>query len=352
MTRGRAVVIGATGQTGRVAVQALAEDGWQVCAASRGGARDARWPGDVRAVRLDREDDAALAVVVGDGCDVLVDLVAFGRPHARQLTGLADRIGSAVVISSGAVYEDERGRSFDTQGEPDGVPRYPVPIPESLRTVAPGEATYGTRKVRLERDLLAAGDTLPVTLLRAGAIHGPYCRSPRELFFVKRLLDGRRRRVLAYGGRSRFHPVHVSNLAELIRLAALRPGSRVLNAADPQAPTVAEIGEAIDAVMGRESETVLVDGPSPEGIVGSTPWGLEHPVVYDMSAAEGQLGYRPVTGYAASLPETVGWLTAQLDGRDWKDAFPEMARTYGPHGDLFDYAAEDTWLERAGRGTA
>ncbi|MGW6600417.1 NAD-dependent epimerase/dehydratase family protein [Streptomyces sp. NPDC055036] len=340
-------MIGATGQTGRVAVRALAEDGWEVRAASRGGGRDERWPRDVRAVRLDREDDAALAAVIGDGCDVVVDLVAFGRTHARQLTGLAGRIGSAVVLSSGSVYEDDRGRGFDTQDRPDGGPRYPVPIPETQRTVAPGEATYSTRKVLLERELLAAGDTLPVTLLRAGAIHGPYCRTPRELYFVKRLLDGRRRRVLAYGGRSRFHPVHVGNLAELIRLAAARPGSRVLNAADPGAPTVAEIGAAIDRVLDRETETVLVEGAPVDG-VGDTPWTLEHPVIYDMAAAERELGYRPVTDYAESLPGTVDWLTERLRGRDWTDAFPKMVQNYGRDG-LFDYAAEDAWLARYDR---
>ncbi|MFD7288658.1 NAD-dependent epimerase/dehydratase family protein [Streptomyces sp. NPDC059863] len=340
-------MIGATGQTGRVAVRALAEDGWEVRAASRGGGRDERWPRDVRAVGLDREDDAALAAVIGDGCDVVVDMVAFGRTHARQLTGLAGRIGSAVVLSSGSVYEDDRGRGFDTQDRPDGGPRYPVPIPETQRTVAPGEATYSTRKVLLERELLAAGDALPVTLLRAGAIHGPHCRTPRELYFVKRLLDGRRRRVLAYGGRSRFHPVHVGNLAELIRLAAARPGSRVLNAADPGAPTVAEIGAAIDRVLDRETETVLVEGAPVDG-VGDTPWTLEHPVIYDMAAAERELGYRPVTDYAESLPGTVDWLTERLRGRDWTDAFPKMVQNYGRDG-LFDYAAEDAWLARYDR---
>ncbi len=71
----------------------------------------------------------------------------------RRIAGL----GSAVVISSGAVYEDDRGRSFDAQGEPDGFPRYPVPLPETQRTVAAGDATYGTRKVALERELPAAG---------------------------------------------------------------------------------------------------------------------------------------------------------------------------------------------------
>ncbi|WP_344493820.1 NAD-dependent epimerase/dehydratase family protein [Streptomyces enissocaesilis] len=349
MTRGSAFVVGATGQIGRAAVRALAEDGWDVRAGSRGGGRDATWPREVRAVAVDREDDAALAAALGDGCDVLVDMVAFEERHAAQLTGLADRIGSAVVISSGAVYEDDKGRGFDTQEEPDGFPRYPVPIRETQATVAPGDATYGTRKIAVERRLLAAGDRLPTTLLRAGAVHGPYCRTPREIHFVKRALDGRPVRVLAYGGLSRFHPVHVSNLGELIRLAAARPGSRVLNGGDPDVPTVAEISTAIDAVMGVESELVLVDGPPPVGSVGETPWsGNGHPIVYDMSAAERELGYRAVTGYADSLPATVEWLAEVLRDQDWREAFPKLSQRYAPGGDgPFDYAQEDAWL--AGR---
>ncbi|MFI8815359.1 MULTISPECIES: NAD-dependent epimerase/dehydratase family protein [unclassified Streptomyces] len=344
MIKGNAWVLGATGQIGRAAVRALVEDGWEVTAASLGGGRDERWADGVRTVRLDRNEEGALASALGTGCDVLVDMVAFDASHARQLTGLTGRIGSAVVISSGAVYEDDEGRGFDTQQQPGGAPVYPVPIAETQRTVSPGDTTYGTRKIELERLLLAAGEELPVTLLRAGAIHGPYCRTPRELYFVKRALDGRRRRVLAYGGKSVFHPVHASNVAELIRLAALRPASRVLNAGDPQTPTAAEIGAAVDEVLGRETETVLMAGaPGADG-VGDTPWGIEHPVVYDMSAAERELGYRPVTGYTESLPETVEWLSARLAGREWTEAFPKMLKNYGPG--LFDYAAEDAWLAR------
>ncbi|MEW2546171.1 NAD(P)-dependent oxidoreductase [Streptomyces sp. NPDC047002] len=345
MTQGDVVVIGAAGQIGRAAVRVLAEDGWRVTAASRGGGRDAAWPQEVRAAALDRADDAALAAAVGDGCDVVVDLVAYDEEHAGQLAALAaaGRIGSAVVVSTAAVYEDDAGRSFDTQGEPGGFPRYPVPVPESQRTVAPGDASYGTRKVRLERRLAASGDMLPATVLRAGAVHGAHCRTPRELYFVKRALDGRTRRVLAYGGESRFHPVHTSNLAELIRLAARAPGSRVLNAADPEAPSVAAIAAAVDAVTGGAPETVLVPGPPPADGVGDTPWSLPHPVVLDMGGAEHALGYRPVTSYADSLPATVAYLTERLAAHaDWRDAFPAMARAYGDG--LFDYAAEDAWL--------
>ncbi|KKD03331.1 reductase [Streptomyces sp. WM6386] len=335
------MVIGATGQIGRAAVGALARDGWEVAAVSRGGGRDEGWPGDVRVARADREDDAALAGAVGDGCDVLVDMVAYGAAHARQLTGLADRVGSAVVISSVSVYEDDKGRNFDTQDEPDGFPEYPVWITEDQRTIQPGDVSYSTRKAALERELLAAGARLPTTMLRAGAIHGPYCGTPRELYFVKRNLDGRTRRVLAYGGRSRFHPASVLNIAELIRLAAAQPGTRVLNAVDPDAPTVAEIAGAIDTVMGVEREDVLVEGPPPAPTVGVTPWSAPVPVVCDMGAAERELGYRAVAGYAETLPDTVAWIERQLAGRDWREAYPKMLRSYG---DLFDYAAEDAWF--------
>ncbi|WP_199854838.1 NAD-dependent epimerase/dehydratase family protein [Streptomyces dioscori] len=343
------MVIGATGQIGRAAVGALAGDGWEVTALSRGGGRDEDWPDEVHTARVDRSDDSALAAAVGDGCDVLVDMVAYGPEHARQLTALAPRVGSAVVISSVSVYEDDKGRGFDSQAEPDGFPRYPVPLPEDQRTVTLGESSYSTRKAGLERALLAVADRLPATLLRAGAVHGPHCRTPRELYFVKRNLDGRDRRVLAFGGASRFHPVSVRTVAELVRLAAARPGTRVLNAVDPDAPTVAEIAGAIDAVMGAAPETVLVDGPPPVPGVGDTPWSVPHPVICDMTAAERELGYRPVTRYADRLPETVAWIERRLaghrrNGGDWREAYPKMYATYG---DLFDYAAEDAWL--AGR---
>jgi nucleoside-diphosphate-sugar epimerase len=329
-------------------VRALAEDGWEVRAASRGGGTAEDWPEGVRPVRLDREDEGALAGALGEGCDLLLDCVAYDAGHARQLLGLAGRIGSAVVISSAAVYQDASGRSFDTQDREDGFPAYPDPVPETYGTVAPGDTTYGTKKIALEQELLAAGDRLPTTLLRAGAIHGRYSPMLREMYFIKRALDKRPVRVLAYNGESRFSPVHTSNLAELVRLAARRPGSRVLNAADPRTPTVAEIGAAVDAVLGHSCETVLLPGGSPAPGVGVSPWAVPRPAVFDMAAAERELGYRAVTTYEDSLPDTIAWTLDALRERDWREVFPRLAQVYGQgeHA-IFDYAAEDNWL--AGR---
>lgn len=336
----KAVVIGASGQIGRPTVDALVRDGWEVTAASRGGGRDEAWDEGVRTVRLDRSDDAALAAVVGDGCDLVVDMVAYDAVHARQLASLAGRVGAAVVISTVSVYEDGSGRNFDTQREPGGFPAFPVPVPENQRTIAPGETSYSTNKAALERELLVGDHEFPVTVLRPAAVHGPYSPLPRELYFVKRNLDGRSRRVLSYRGESRLHPSSTRNIAELVRLAAARPGPRVLNACDAEAPTVAEIGAAVDAVMGVGTETAFLDGP-PEGGLGRTPWSGTLPVVCDMTAAERELGYRPVVSYAESLPETVAWLTDALAGRDWRECFPLLARAYP---DLFDYAVEDAWF--------
>ncbi|OIK06749.1 NAD-dependent epimerase/dehydratase family protein [Streptomyces monashensis] len=341
------MVIGAGGQIGRPTVDALVRDGWEVTAVSRSGGRDLAWDEGVRTVRLDRSADtapSALSALVGDGCDLLVDVVAYDASHARQLTSLTDRVGAAVVVSTVSVYEDDSGRNFDTLRDPEGFPAFPVPVPESLRTIDPGDTSYSTRKAALERELLVGGAEFPVTVLRPAAVHGPYSPLPRELYFVKRNLDGRRRRVVAYRGESLFHPSSARNIAELVRLAAARPGTRVLNACDGETPTPAEIGAAVDAVMGVTTQTDFLDGP-PEGSVGSTPWSIPLPVVFDMSAAERELGYRPVVSYADSLPETVAWLTDTLAARDWRESFPLLAQAYP---DLFDYAAEDAWFgERA-----
>ncbi|GLH97065.1 NAD-dependent epimerase/dehydratase family protein [Phytohabitans aurantiacus] len=329
-----ALVIGATGQIGQAAVPALARDGWEVRAASRHP--DGVWPAElgVREVRLDRGDDAQLAAAVGDGVDVVVDAVGYNAGHAEQLLKLAGRIGSAVVISSAAVYADTAGRGLGGD--------FPVPITEAQSTMAPDDGDYATRKVALERALLDAGDALPTTVLRPAAIHGPRSEFLREWYFVRRALDGRRHRILAHNGENRFQPTATANLAELIRLAAAKPGSRALNAADPDAPTVREIGAAIHAVLGYEAEEVLIDGPPPMGAVGETPWSIAHPFVLDMSAARRELGYAPVTGYTESLPATVDWLVSQARERQGGDAFPRLNELHGV--DFFDYATEDDWL--------
>ncbi len=329
----RVVLIGGTGMIGRATARALASDGWEVVAVSRSGALPDRVAElGVEAVTADREDDTQMRAAVGEGADVLVDTVAFTRDHGEQLNGMAGLVGSLVVISSASVYADDEGRALD--GEGGGFPLLPVPIPETQRTADPGDATYSTRKVELERTLLDG--PLPATLVRACAIHGPGAKLPRELFFVKRARDGRRRVALASNGDSRFHTTSVANLAELIRLAAAQPGNRVLNSGDPDPPSTQEICTAIGNAVGHEFEPVLFpeDAGKLPGL--DNPWAVPRPFVVDMAAAEKELGYRPVTTYPEAVRETCVWVLDELEGgRSWEGMY--LA-------DMLDYAAEDAAL--------
>jgi nucleoside-diphosphate-sugar epimerase len=314
---------------GRAAARALAADGWEVVAVSRSGTLpDGLAELGVEAAVADRADDAQLRTVIGHGADVVLDTVAFTREHGEQLNALAGLVGSLIVISSASVYADDEGRALDGEGDP---PDMPVPILETQRTAEPGDATYSTRKAELEQTLLAG--PLPSTLLRACAIHGPGAKMPREIFFVKRAVDGRRRVALAWDGESRFHTTSVANLAELIRLAAAKPGDRALNGGDPEALTTLEICRAIGAALGHEFEPVLL--PEDEY---DNPWAAPKPkpFVVSMAAAEEELGYRPVTTYPEAVRETCAWLVGELEqGRNWDGTYLEG---------MLDYAAEDEVL--------
>jgi nucleoside-diphosphate-sugar epimerase len=323
----RAFLLGGSGQTGRALIPRLQQRGWHVVVASRGGREE---PAGVDHLTVDRTEEGALEAAVGDGADVLIDFAAFEPEHADQLLSLRGRVGSVVVLSSAAVYFPEDEADFA---------RLPVPIAERTETVPPGRNGYASKKRAIELALLEQ-DALPATLIRAGAIHGPWSTWAREWHFAKRVLDGRRAIVLAYRGESRFHPVSVHNLAELIWLAAERPGRRVLNAGDPEPPTVLEIGRAIAANLDHEWAEVLID--EPVGNVGETVWSTPHPVVLDMTEAEFELGYRPVTTYEQALPETVAWLVEATRGRDWREVLPRSAEIMAS---AFDYAGEDELIK-------
>lgn len=327
----RAVLIGGTGLIGRAAARALAVDGWDVVALSRSGTLpDGLAELGVEPVVADREDDAQLRAALGSGADVVYDSVAMRREHGEQLNALEGLVGSLVVISTASVYADDEGLSLD--GEEHDFPQLPVPILETQRTADPGGATYSTQKAELEQTLLAG--PMPATIVRPCAIHGPGAKLPRELFFVKRAVDERRQVALGWNGESRFHTTSVANLAELIRLAAARPGDRLLNCGDPDPPTILEICQAIGQTLEHEFAPVLLSG---EGF--PHPWRVPRPIVVSMDAAERELGYRPVTTYPEAVRQTCAWLVAELEsGRSWEGTYLEAT---------LDYAAEDEALESA-----
>ena len=328
-----AFILGGTGQIGLAVAERLAGDDWEVRLVSRAPAPVS---GPWQHVAADREDRSALRRALADGADLVLDCVAFDVRHADQLLDFQNSAGRLAVISSASVYCDAEGRTLD-EASHTGFPAFPEPIREDHRTVEPGPETYSTRKVAIERRLLDEART-PVTILRPCAIHGPYSKHAREWWFVKRLLDGRERIPLAYGGRSRFQTTSTQAIAEAVRFSLSSNGPQVLNVADADAPTVADIGHAIMSAMGRHADLFgLPDAPYPP-VLGATPWSVEKPMVCASSVPGAET-------YAQAVPRAVRWLIAATQGRDWRELLPQLAAYPTRH---FDYDADDQALAVGG----
>jgi len=326
----RALILGGTGLVGRAAARRLLAAGWQVDVTGRDPTRNA--VADARFVLADRGNADELRSAVGGGVDLLVDCICYTAAEARLLVPLLDDVGSTVLISSKAVYVDDAGRHSNS----DEPPSFEKPITEEQPTLPPGDGDYRTRegyganKVAAERVLLDTGQ--PVSVLRPSKIHGEGAAPPREWVFVKRVLDRRPAVLLAHRGEGVDHPTAAANIAALIETVAGKPGARILNSADPDAPSGLEIARTIARHLDHEWEEVLVEGAE----IGRHPWDKLPPFALDTTAAH-ELGYVPAGDYAATVVEEIDWLVAGHE--------PDPEFFAG----LFDYAAEDRFLAGARR---
>lgn len=336
----RALILGGTGTVGRAVARRLLGSGWEVDLTGRDASRV---PADLLAAgarfsAADRYDPAALGRLMGRGADLVVDCLCFTAAHARQLVQVLPDAGSAVMLSSKAVYVDEQGRHMNS----DQPPVFAGPVAEDQPTVPPGDGGYDSRggygpnKVAAEQVLLDSG--FPVTVLRASKVHGEGASPAREWVFVRRVLAGRRTVFLASLGQGTDHTTAAVNTAALVECVAGQPGARILNSADPDAPSALEISRTVAGYFGHGWEEILLPGTSDEsGGVGAHPWETAAPIVLDTSAA-GRMGYVPVGTYAETVTAELQWLA----GARRND--PSFA---GSQSDLDRYladAAEDRFL--------
>jgi nucleoside-diphosphate-sugar epimerase len=338
----RALILGGTGMIGRATARRLSNAGWRVDVTGRDPARLPRELAEagVRFHAADRSDPGSVQAVLGTGADLLVDCLCYTAADARALLPLAEQAGSTALISSKAVYMDAAGNHSNSETPPD----YGGPVLETQATVPPGDMDwrtrdgYGANKVAAEQVALDSG--LPISILRPSRIHGAGANRPREWVFVRRALDRRPAVLLAAGGNGVVHPTAAVNLAALIETVARRPGTRVLNSADPDAPSAREIARTIARQLGHAWREVPLDAAAPDGL-GRTPWDSPNPVVLDTTAARA-LGYRPVGDFAATVAETVDWLYDAYRAGDPRQELPAPQDPY--FAEYFDYAAEDAYL--------
>lgn len=338
----RALILGGTGMIGRATARHLLEAGWEVDVTGRDPGhlpRDLAEDG-VRFHAADRADANAMRAVLGEGADLLVDCVCYTAADARLLLPLAEHATSTALLSSKAVYVDAAGNHANS----DAPANYGGPIPETQPTMAPGDMDYNSRegygRNKVAAELVARESGLPISILRPSRVHGVGAARPREWAFVRRVLEGRSAVLLAAGGRGVVHPTAAVNIAALIETVAHRPGARVLNVADPDAPSARQIAGIIAQQLGHTWREVLLDDSAPEGL-GRTPWDAAYPVVLDMSAALA-LGYKPVGDYAATVAASIEWLCDAYRSGDPDGQLPSPQDPYFES--FFDYGAEDAYL--------
>lgn len=338
----KVVVLGGNGQVGSAAARALLAGGWAVTCTGRA---EARFPSDlreagVRFVKSDRYDANDLRNVLHDGADVVVDCVAYTADQARMLLAFRDDIGSLVFISTKAVYVDEQGRHSNSLVPP----AFSRPITENQATLMPSDVDhnspegYGANKVAAEQVVLESG--MAVSVLRPSRVHGVGAARPLEWVFVKRVLDGRPHVLLARGGRGVNHTTAAVNLAALVEFCALRPGTRVLNCADPDAPDGLTISRIIAVRLGHTWKEVPLDTTAPEGL-GDHPWNTLPALLLDTSAAK-RLGFVPVGTYADTVGQEIDWLVTAGRTGDQSGILPAPDDPY--FSQFFDYSREDAWL--------
>lgn len=331
----RTALILGYGQIGSAVAREMLAHGWQVRVLRRSADVPAAAADGIAFQQLDRNAPGALRAALRGGADAVIDTVAYTAEHGRQWLEVDADIGSLTVISSVSVYCDADGRTMD-QAQGRGFPAFPAAIAEDQPTIAPGPDTYPSRKAALERVLLDHA-RCPVALLRPGAIHGEHSRQPREWWFIKRILDGRRRVPLAFDGATRFHTSATANIAALCRLTSEKPSTGAFNIVDPTALSARQIGQAIASAYGVELDIVALNGP-PLGHVGEHPWCIPADMIMDMARARG-LGYQPAVTYPDTIVKVCHSAEAMVRTGI---ALPAYLGA-----EFFDYAREDAFLNSA-----
>lgn len=327
----RILVVGGTGPTGVPLVRGLVARGHEVSILHRGTHESPDTPDEVRHVHLDPyDDDAIREAAAGPAYDTVIAM--YGRLR-RIAEAFAGRTGRFLSVGGVPAY---RGWMNPHLTGPAGLP---VPVGEDaplVRDVA--EDAKGFRIVRTEEAVFAHHPR--ATHVRYPYVYGPRQLAPREWCVVRRVLDGRRRIVLADEGLTLHHHGYTENLAHALLLAVDHPersAGRVYNAADDEVLTVRQVVEIIAAALGHTFQIV------------SMPYELAIPArpllmqpspahrVLDLSRLRADLGYQDLVAPRTALADTARWLA---ENRPEPGGSEEQILT-----DPFDYAAEDRLMD-------
>jgi nucleoside-diphosphate-sugar epimerase len=325
------LVIGGTGPTGIPIVGGLVAGGQRVTILHRGLHERPDTPAEVTHLHADPFDEVSLAGALEDSTwDVVVAMYGRLRRIAELTKG---RCGHFVSVGGVPAY---RGWTDPWQHDPPGLP---VPVSEDAELVeGHGIDEKGYRIVRTEAAVYAAHPA--AAHFRYPYMYGPHQPVPREWSIVRRVLDGRRRIIVADEGLTLHHHGYTENCAAAVLRGILHPelsAGTVFNVADAEVLTVRQVVELCGRALGADLEVVSMpyDLAIPAHPLMTQPLPTHR--VLDLARLHHQLGHVDVVPARQAIALTARWLVAnrpQVGGAE------ETVLT-----DPFDYDAEDRLMD-------
>jgi len=309
----RVLLIGGTGPVGQSALPDLLAAGHAIAVAHSGAHEPPELP-DVEHLHGTREALLATGGPVERWApEALVDTFAGGATaaKARELGRVAEccRAQRVVAVSSMDVYRHCAVAGVDGH-TPLDLARDPLPLAESAPRRTGPNPGGGTR-----HDNVAMEDALhgaeAITILRPGAIYGPYLhpRVFREWYLVGKVARGERRLELPDGGTQLFHRVASKRVGRAVAAALERAPLRrwECNVGDPYDFTFGALAALVAERLDWSWEPVHVPWPN-----GDHPWNVRHPVVADTTRLREVLGVTEPDPVASTVAQ-IEWLWEHRD---------------------------------------
>jgi nucleoside-diphosphate-sugar epimerase len=332
----RTLVVGGTGPTGLPIVRGLVARGHDVTILHRGVHEHDETPASVEHLHADPYDDASIGAALDgpafEGRAFDVTLVMYGRLR-RIAELLAGRTGQFISVGGVPAY---RGWMNPWCYDPPGLP---VPTPEDGPLVS--DAADDEKGYRIVRTEAAVFEHQPdAAHFRYPYVYGPHQLVPREWCVVRRILDGRRRIVVADDGLTLHHHGYTENLAHAVLLAVDHPAAaagKIFNAGDDEVLSVRQVVELIATALDHDLE--IVSMPYDLALPARPLLGQPLPThrVLDLTRVRQDLGYRDLVPARDAIARTAHWLAEHPPE---PGGMEETVLT-----DPFDYPAEDRLLD-------
>lgn len=325
-----ALVIGGTGPTGPSLVNGLLAQGFRTAILHTGQHEVDTIPPQVEHIHTNPFKIDELASALGDRTfDIVYAMYGRLRDIAPWFVG---RTGKFVAVGGMPSY---LGYAVPDLLWPPGLP---VPTREDAPRSDVQENEKTAKMVASEELVFEHHPT--ATLFRYPLIYGPGQILPREWLVVKRVLDGRRRMIVADGGLTLRTAGYGPNVGHALSLVADKQSvaaGQIYNVADEHCltttQTITVLADALDVEIELVSLPAALATPARPFLIS------EHTLHQQMGidAMRFELGYRDVTPAAKALGITARYL------RDNPVASGSV--TEQRLQDPFDYKAEDALIE-------